>query len=145
MFCSVKFSKLIQCVAFDDTRAPKRNMLETQSLYLSITNKSHIFHSFSPITIISSVAAVMIFRPMIALCVCTFTSFIQLVQAQDFWPAAVPLCLKSPYLNSWLALPPSEAPPNLFRWPGPWTMNRVGHSFCAILAKQIIISRCLAL
>jgi hypothetical protein len=88
----------------------------------------------------------MIFQLLSSTTLFTFwVAFFIDVQAQEFRPDVVPLSVKSPYLNSWLKVPPSESeePQNIFAWPQPWTMGRVSPNFRAMShgETQILFSR----
>jgi len=48
----------------------------------------------------------------------------QATSSQTFWPAAVPLAVRSPYLNAWMATLNGTAPLNI--WPTFWTSDHVG-------------------
>ena len=48
----------------------------------------------------------------------------QATSSQTFWPAAVPLAVRSPYLNAWMATLNGTAPLNL--WPTFWNSDHVG-------------------
>ena len=66
------------------------------------------------------------------LCLLLVAGFVQLTSAQDFWPAAVPLAVKTPYLNSWLQMGVMDGPSNLYRWPQHWTLAHVRSPICLV-------------
>lgn len=99
---------------------------------------------FPPTTLTSNPAYIMIFRLLSSMALSAFLStFFIHVQAQEFRPAVVPLSVKSPYLNSWLKVPPSESkePQNIIEWPQPWTVDRVSPEFRVIHSENQLLFR----
>lgn len=62
-------------------------------------------------------------------------SLVQLVHAQRFWPAAVPLNVKTPYLSSWVHMPASDDPTNLCMWPHSSISGNVRRPLLHILSR----------
>jgi len=53
-------------------------------------------------------------------------SLVQPTSAQEFWPSAIPLTVKTPYLNSWMDVHAENGTHDLtFWWTQYWTLNSV--------------------